>query len=535
MIRSDLLLALVLALLAAFHAAGLAAGSSLPFEDAAMLMRYALHLAHGHGIVWNIGEPPVDGATDFLFMVVLAGLVRLGATIEGATRGLLLVSHAATVALVVLAVRRLHGAPRWMAAASGAFLVLGPGASLIAAYFGTPFFTLAVAVTWLFAVRAARSRGPQRTGMGSLLAFPIAALIMSLIRPEGVLLAGFMLVAVVFARGWREAKPLVTAFAGVFLAVGGAYLAWRWSYFGGPLPNPFIKKGGGVLHVDSLNASFSNLSSLTAPLWIPLVLAARSRAALRSAAFALLPVLGFGTIWILLSNENNVAARFQYPVLPILLISWPAMVSRFGRDLRQGWPARVAGLVAIGVAVGLLLRGRPLVDAPAARFHHDGRYDAALVLRAHEDRDYTLATSEAGLLPLYSGWRAIDTWGLNDPSIAHHGSVTEEMLDRRRPEVIMFHGYFSPAAPRIHAAGDPWSDMLQVLKDYAEERGYVLAAAYGPSPGDTHHYYVRPDFPESGRIVEELRRIDYRWYENGETCLNYVQSRPAVAARRSPP
>jgi hypothetical protein len=29
-----------------------------PFEDAAMIMRYAQHLAGGHGIVWNIGEHP---------------------------------------------------------------------------------------------------------------------------------------------------------------------------------------------------------------------------------------------------------------------------------------------------------------------------------------------------------------------------------------------------------------------------------------------------------------------------------------------
>ena len=43
--------------------------SIAPFEDAAMLMRYAEHFAHNYGIVWNIGEKPVDGATDFLFMV----------------------------------------------------------------------------------------------------------------------------------------------------------------------------------------------------------------------------------------------------------------------------------------------------------------------------------------------------------------------------------------------------------------------------------------------------------------------------------
>ena len=49
-----------------------------PGEDAAILLRYAQHLAGGYGILWNIGEKPVDGATDFLFMVVVAGMAKSG-------------------------------------------------------------------------------------------------------------------------------------------------------------------------------------------------------------------------------------------------------------------------------------------------------------------------------------------------------------------------------------------------------------------------------------------------------------------------
>jgi len=57
-----------------------------PAEDAAMLMRYARHWAAGEGIVWNVGEPPVDGATDFGFLAVVALLARLGLPLEAATR-----------------------------------------------------------------------------------------------------------------------------------------------------------------------------------------------------------------------------------------------------------------------------------------------------------------------------------------------------------------------------------------------------------------------------------------------------------------
>ena len=36
------------------------------FEDAMISMRYARHLADGHGLVWNIGEEPIEGFTNLL-------------------------------------------------------------------------------------------------------------------------------------------------------------------------------------------------------------------------------------------------------------------------------------------------------------------------------------------------------------------------------------------------------------------------------------------------------------------------------------
>src|ERR1700712_3810043 len=55
-------------------------GVPAPFEDAAMLFRYAENLAHGWGIAWNAGQPPglTDGATDLGFVLALAPLTLLG-------------------------------------------------------------------------------------------------------------------------------------------------------------------------------------------------------------------------------------------------------------------------------------------------------------------------------------------------------------------------------------------------------------------------------------------------------------------------
>ena len=44
------------------------------FDEAMVSMRYARNLAHGDGLVWNPGETPVEGYTNFLWTLALAAL-----------------------------------------------------------------------------------------------------------------------------------------------------------------------------------------------------------------------------------------------------------------------------------------------------------------------------------------------------------------------------------------------------------------------------------------------------------------------------
>ena len=109
----------------------------------------------------------------------------------------------------------------------------------------------------------------------------------------------------------------------------------------------------------------------------------------------------------------------------------------------------------------------------------DGRYDVAMRLASLADRGYVMATSEAGLLPFYSGWKSVDTWGLNDVTIAHERRLTPAYLDRYRPHLIMFHAHFAPDYQPSRPSPDAWEEMCLVLRDYATEHGYQLAALWG--------------------------------------------------------
>jgi hypothetical protein len=512
-----------------------------PYEDAAMLMRYADHVAHGYGIVWNIGQHPVDGATDFLFMEAAAALIRAGVAVGRSIRVLGFASHVLTVLLVYWANRKLWNAGVLVSFVGASYLAVGTGLSYVAAFFGAPFFALWAVVAWVFALLLIRA---ENAPPGLAWLFAISALLTGLSRPEGVILAAAMLAAIVVLKGWHASESLVLIFAGVFLILGGAYFIWHWSYFGYPLPNPFYKKGGGSIYLDSFWESLGNLLRFGGPFLLAFLLGLRSRRTIRTTMAFGLPLLVFAAAFILISNETNFGGRFQYALWPMVLICYYPLV----RDLKDEIHVVVARPAsplarAVWILVGLCLVDGLMRHSLAqsctltiaqqscgVAYEADGRYDLAKVLSEYSGHGYVMATSEAGLLPLYSSWSAIDAWGLNDEWIAHHGEVTAEYLDQFKPNVIAFHAYFSPLIPpkiTPRNLSQEWFRMTITLKNYAEAHGYTLAAAFGDSPYETHYYYVRPDFPDSDKLVHDISGMkNYYWFGTGRKAINYALIQP---------
>ncbi len=516
-----------LAALTALYAVYVVDFSGPPIEDAAMLMRYADHVAEGEGIVWNIGEAPVDGATDFLFMMVVALLHSLGLSLEFAVRLLTITSHFATVCLVYAGMRRVQRAGIIPAFLSAAYFAVGPGIYLAATYFGTPFFAFAVALAWLLAQRIILS---GRRAIIDYIIFSLVCLTVGLIRPEGVLISVFMVVGIGVAVPFRDFFRLSTVFGAVFLVLGGSYFLWRWYYFGYPLPNPFYKKGGGRLYMGSLEESVQNSFLLLYPFIPAFLLSLRGVRVFRLGIAFLVPIIGSVGMWVLLSSEMNFGARFQYPVLSICVLSWYPLVKSIREDLRlPSLESLSATMRASVVVLSVVLLGfvfhRHISHSRTLTYPQNGLYTIGKMLGEYSDRGYTLATTEAGLLPLYSKWRSIDTWGLNDQWIAHNGIITEEYLDQQRPDIIMWHGYFSPNHPASERHRRwPWHRMVVKLKTYAESQNYTLAAVYGLSPDNTHYYYVRKGIEDHDEIVQRIRAADYAWYQNGSSARNFIEA-----------
>lgn len=551
-ILPDLLLSFLLLLSTFYYAFNYVNFEISPFEDAAMIMRYSQNLANGHGIVWNIGEAPVDGATDFLFMVSVAGLIKLGFTVGQAARGLGFASHLLTVLIIYWANRRIHNGSIAFSFLSGLYLAVGTGLSYVSAYFGTPYFALAAASTWTLGLILMKEKKPR--WQFSLL-FALSGLVTGLIRPEGVILASLMLLAVVIMRltetyeyphsFWARVKtsgvlPIIFTFAIIFAVFGGAYFLWRWNYFGYPLPNPFYKKGEGGWNWFTFRISQLNMLRLSLPVVFAFILGLRSKDTMRDTLIYALPIFGFAAAFALISDEMNYGARFQYATVPLALLSWIPLVRgiRFAAlNQTELWERAVYYFAFTALAAGIVYYSwfqtcflalyQQSCDRP---YERDGRLEMARMLADYRGKGYTMAVTEAGLLPYYSGWNAVDTWGLNDQFIAHNGTITVEYLDQYKPEIIMFHDYYSPLVPpKLTDANlaQRWFSMTIMLKTYAEENGYILAAVFGDSPYDTHYYYVRPGFEDSKRLVEQISKFrNYFYPTTGKRSINYAEFAP---------
>lgn len=496
-----------------------------PFEDAAILMRYADHLAAGEGVVYNPGGAPVDGATDFLFMAVSAGLMKLGLSVEGAIRLLSVLSHFLIVILVYHFNLRFHGVKQLWAGAAAAFVAIGPGISYVESHFGTSFFALFALLTWMQAWKIMRGDASMKRA----LLFSGLALATGLIRPEGVFLTGFMLLAVVLHLGIKRdggAFKAILAFVGVFGILGGAYFYWHYKYFGYPLPNPFYIKGGGTLHFYSLKKSVLNTLQMTLPflpvLWLGLV----SKASRKLSLFVLTPFVLFTGLWILMSDAMNYNMRFQYVMVPMFLISFAPFLKGAKLGFLEGpslgglLPGPRVRMALVASMLGFVLLYQHLLYGAPVRRYPDGRYDMGVLLSKWKAKGYTMAISEAGNLPHYSGWKAIDAWGLNNIELAH-GADLLEMLQDKQPELMMVHDYNLPFMPR--RVLDPhWTAMCDAIHYHGDYGGYITAAIYGIHPYKIAYYYVKADCPDSEEIVKAIREMQYIWYETGEESIDYA-------------
>ena len=440
-------------------------------EDAYILFTYSSNLAHGHGIVWDLAHGPAEGATDFLWMVLLAGLEWLGLDV-GAAAALL---NAAGLAASFYAVSRIAGLRGWpLHALLAVSLLCSHLTAASLGGFSTHFYCGVFALACCFAVQR---QYPRLAG---------ALLVLALVRPDGVILA-FGIVAAIFACERREVLARLPYFAAA-LAIAAAYFLWRWWYFGLFLPLPLMVKSHMLSPLDGLRWNVLPLLPLAGV--IALIL--WRRAALNS---RLVLVIGTGPLLLaaalsLANQMQNLAFRFQAPMtLAVLTLGFCA-----GRDR----PRLLALALLPWLAFGARAIDREVypLTAPDYVNYFPQTLDPLLGSSGR------VAMTEAGRFGFRLAASKLDLVGLNSPAIAL-GTPRLVALEAFAPDLVFLHQVWTLDTSRLDA-GRSWIELsraeylaLPVLDTPANpyhtdptHEAAMAARGFAAAAGEAYHIYA---------------------------------------------
>ena len=426
--------------------------SAHPAEDAFILFKYAANVAHGDGAVYYVGGPPTEGATDFLWLVLLAATVAARVDVALAAIFWNALGAAVAAAVVDREIARAVPTSRWRLLLLVIPLSIPFVAGAPAAYLGFSSLAYQALVLVLFVATV-----DERARYSSVV--PWLGLVLTLFRPDGAFLAiAFVAAAARSAhRAGRFASFVTSMLAAA--SVGVVYFVARAVYFGSWLPLPLYVKSHGVIrgsladriveHVPWLKGIGMQLMWLKSPLGpttmaaasaillvLPPAYGAATRLTLRRAPVAAVASLVFLGALSLAFQVQNVFFRYQAPVTLLLLYVLGSLAAARIAETRSTALRMLICLVVVGALAPTVAGGaRSIADAARGRSYID-----VLPARLAEilAPGRTIALTDAGRLAYWNHTRTIDVAGLNyAPTALHPPSV--EMLREIDPDVLLIH------------------------------------------------------------------------------------------------
>lgn len=442
-------------------------------DDAFISFRYAVNLAAGDGLVFNPGDR-VEGYTNLLYVLLLAGLARCGADPVGAGRAIGILSTAMLALLAFGVVVRPGRRDAYaFGAIAAAALLLNPFLAIwIGGGLETPLFAaLIMALAYVMTV--------AEPGRRSFTAASVIGVALTLTRPEGIAVYALAACWALFAwrLPWRERAAALLPGALAFVVCIVGLSAWRLWYYGSLLPNTFyVKSGFSARH---LSRGLWYVGEFARNGYVP------AAAVLGAIGVLLLP--GRATLFlasllatltamvVAVGGDGLPAYRFMVPALAPLFCL--AALGLYALQRRLGPRAPVtAALILLGIGLAGWSATARRDDFYLIHLEHKEEVDswsrAGRWLRANLPPGTSVAAVPIGALAYYSGLPVIDMMGLTDRHIARvpvtdlgSGQAGHEKHDgayvlSRRPGLLLLANVFVNREPvsninRMYAAMSP--------------------------------------------------------------------------------
>ncbi|WP_328610801.1 hypothetical protein OG943_17295 [Amycolatopsis sp. NBC_00345] len=442
-------------------------------DDAFISFRYAKNLADGHGPVWNLTGQPVEGFTDFGWVVWNSVGSLLGIALPLFSKLTALVFGAATLAMLVSAGKR-HAGLGGAVVAGSAFVLFVPTYFHISSGLETTAFA---AVLLRIAILGLRVLDRQRVRDWEL---PLLVLLIGTLRPEGVLAA--LPAFAVWVWHERRRVPPRWYTTGAVL-IGAGYFLWRWRFYGQLLPNTFYIKFGDL---DSGRLWTVHTAEIFLPL-ILLTLALIIRRTTRSAGLLLSSTVAVTYATYAVSGPTmDYLDRFADHAFPVLCLG-------AGLAMKGLVPRAIAAAAGVVAVAWVAIAGATAADLPLISNYGPDLQRAhvpigkGLALADVPPADRTLAVSDAGAIPYYSGWNAIDYIGLNDAAISH-GADPTAVVTAAHPTVVI-----------VTAPSSTIQTSRYGLRNFEATAGYQEVVSVPARDGYWENVFVLPAYADTVR------------------------------------
>ncbi len=423
-------------------------------DDAYISFRYALNLANGAGLVYNVGEH-VEGYTNFLWTILLAGCAYLGLELVVWSKILSLCVAIGTLFVIYRFSQHLFTERQalWIIAALPLvlFSAMPSQARYVVSGMETLLFGFLLTLSTYLLYR--------RRWAASGVVYSLTAIT----RPEGLIYFAIALgYGLVLLKEGSHQQPGVRKFISRFLLsfilIYGLYFLWRYSYYGYLFPNTFYAKAPS-LNLANLERGWNTLGEVfTSWSVLPLLLL----------GFFALPSARTNRIWYLFAGFVVITAiyfisiggdfvvwfgpRFFMPVLPFILLMAAEGIYRIISAFQlQGMHHVLIWLIPLGLILNGLWFSWPARFDQLTFFKAQMRSwrDLGIWMKVNLPAETKIATDAAGLIPFYSNLYAIDMFGLTDEYVAHldvpdigRRKVAHEKFDplyilRRKPECLV--------------------------------------------------------------------------------------------------
>lgn len=531
----DFLLALGLTCAGAALAWLLSGGlPAIGIDDAAITRSYAENIANGAGYVYNVGGERVEGSTAFLWVGILTLAYSLTPTPE-----VIIIALCAGFALtaVYVTLRLVRAFCDWLNIAPGpAIWVLSVCLIASPGYFMWSVWTMMELSLWsmlliwmvfLLARLVEDDRGP-----GNTVCLLIAAVLMPLVRPEGIAVAiGLLVLSLALApRSWRVVGGAVLAAIASFVAV----TSFRLSYFGQPFPNTFyakvssdklqgLKDGLKYLVDFLLNSPFAEIFVviwLGGAIWA-VIGATQAHPGARAMLITAAAIFGMLLIYAGLGGDHFVLWRFYQPVAPLMPVCLALLVA--GATAPAASPALrgPAIFAATAATIGVLMIG--WMQYYQARF--DIRKEYTLVEQGLDFGRFlngvepmpSIGVGPAGGIALAYDGEILDLLGLNWVEMAHanpvkvgmrnHASFDKNTFWAHAPDVLAAYNRACAADQSLAFWSHDDNAFDGLYSDEAFQRAYVPIAFLHEA--DCWPGFAKPEWLAETISGEAIRTYDW--------------------------